>query len=134
MADYNRDKNPGAVAKIAKDMVGETMNWFDREGSKQNVNKCTLAEAKLLDSILKDNLDEVKPKDKMQMVAYASKSKDENARLIQFSEGQADSRKELTISQIAPYLTPDELTILSKAADRYDEMMATSAGNKSPLQ
>lgn len=114
-------------------MVGETMGWFERDIAQENVNACTKLETKIINSLLNENMAEIKAKDKTQMLAYTTKSKDQNARLIQFSQGAPDSRKEITVGQLLPALTPEELTIFDGVLARLEGKTPTDTGGQSPL-
>ena len=114
-------------------MVGETMGWFERDIAQENVNACTKLEAKILNSLMNENLSEVKAKDKTQMLAYTTKSKDQNARLVQFSQGEPDSRKEISIGQFLRLLTPAELEIFDGVLARFEENSSMDTGGQKPL-
>ena len=119
--------------KIAASMVSSTMEWFDAEQAKQTVNECVKFSKKLVDEVMRRKLKEVKEKDLMQMLAYVGKTLDQVARLTQFSAGAADSRQEVTVSQLLPLLTPTELAVFDAALLRLETDQATGAPTKSEL-
>ena len=104
--------------KIAGRLVGATMDWLDMDAAKNTVNECLKFAKKTIETLNLANLDEVKPKDLSQMIAYTVKALDEAARLVQFGQGQPDSRAEVTIGQLLPLLTQDELAIFDAAMER----------------
>lgn len=121
-------KNNGA--KIAADLVAQTAEWFDAANAKPMVNECVKMSRKLIKSLLQSDLEEVRAKDQSQMLAYIGKTLDQVARLVQFSEGKADSRQEITVAQLLPHLSEEELTIFDRALARIE---ATGANAKSEL-
>ena len=94
------------------------------------VNECVKMSRKLIASLLSDDLGDVKAKDKSQMLAYVGKTLDQVARLVQFSEGKADTRQEITVASLLPHLSEEELAIFDKALARIE---ATGASEKSEL-
>ena len=122
--------------KIAAGLVAETAEWFDAENAKPMVNECVKMSRKLIESLLKDNLDKQKPKDKTQMLAYVGKTLDQVARFIQFSAGKADQRTEVSVASLLPLLTEEELLIFNRALARMEasaSTVATGASEKSEL-
>lgn len=116
--------------KIAADLVAQTAEWFDAGNAKPMVNECVKMSRKLIASLLSDDLGDVKAKDKSQMLAYVGKTLDQVARLVQFSEGKADTRQEITVASLLPHLSEEELAIFDKALARIE---ATGASEKSEL-
>ena len=116
--------------KIAADLVAQTAEWFDAENAKPMVNECVAFSRKLISQLMADDLTEVKPKDKSQMLAYVGKTLDQVARFIQFSQGKADSRQEVTVASLLPHFTEEEMAIFDKALARIE---ATGANAKSGL-
>lgn len=110
--------------RIAAELVAQTMEWFDADNAKPMVNECVKISRKIVSSLLKDNFDKEKAKDKSQMLAYIGKTLDQVARFIQFSVGKPDSRAEVTVASLLPMLTEEELAIFNVALAR---MEATSA-------
>ena len=122
---------PGNGNKILGEMASQSMEWFDTTGARGTVNECVKFSQKLIQSLMKDNLSEVKTKDKSQMLAYVGKTLDQVARLVQFSAGGADSRQEVTLSSLLPLLSEEEMAIFDKALAR---LTAPDIGGKPPSE
>ena len=116
--------------RLAKMLV--EMSWFNADPAKENVNECTLVEQKIIKQMGQADLTAVKPKDLGQMLAYVTKAKDVNARLVQFSAGAPDSRTEMVLDDILPLLSNEELAIVSAAFQRIKNTQAT--GDAEQLQ
>lgn len=104
--------------QIADELVTDAMTWFNADTAKLTVNECILFAQKLVKSLTLDNLKSVKPKDKSQMLAYIGKTLDQIARLTQFTQGKADTRTEVTIANLLPLLSEEEMVIFDKAIAR----------------
>ena len=117
-------------AQVLGQMVSQTMEWFDSPGAQGTVNECVKFSKKLIASLLKDDLTEVKAKDKSQMLAYVGKTLDQVSRLVQFGAGAADSRQEVTLATLLPLLSEEEMAIFDKALAR---ITATGDTPKSEL-
>jgi len=117
-------------AEIAAELVADTMEWFDADNAKPMVNECIALNRELVQSIAKDKLDEVKPKDKAQMASYLGKVADGTARLVQFSAGKPDQRTEISIASLLNHCTEAELAVFDQVIARIE---ATGAGEKSVL-
>ena len=122
---------PGNGNKILGEMVSQSMEWFDTVGARGTVNECVKFSQKLIQSLMTDDLGDVKTKDKSQMLAYVGKTLDQVARLVQFSAGGADSRQEVTLSSLLPLLSEDEMAIFDKALAR---LTAPAIGAKQPSE
>ena len=115
------------------------MSWFDAVPAKQTVNECVKFARKIVQSLAKEELTEIKAKDKSQMLAYVGKTLDQIARLTQFSEGKPDSRQELTLAALLPFLKDEELTIFNRAVERLEQtqtqtqVLVTGDSTKSAL-
>lgn len=118
--------------KIAKSMAAGTLDWFDVEPAKLTANQCLKVVNNLIQSMLKDNFDDEKPKDKGQTGAYLIKMMDVLGRFIQFSQGQADSRKEVTVADLLPHLSSEELAIFDRALARLEQAADTGATTPFP--
>ena len=116
--------------RIAAELVAATAEWFDAEAAKPMVNECVKMSRKLIDSLIEDDLTEVKPKDKTQMLAYVGKTLDQVARFVQFSAGKPDQRTELSVASLLPHLSEEELAIFDKVLARIE---ATGDSGKSEL-
>lgn len=116
--------------RIAAELVAQTLEWFDADNAKPMVNACVKMSRKLIDSLLTDNLKEVKAKDKTQMLAYVGKTLDQVARFIQFSAGKPDSRAEVTVAALLPLLTEEELAIFNRALTRLESAPTVATGVK----
>ena len=119
--------------KIAKSLVSETMAWFEVDPAKHTVNECVKFAKKLVAELMADDLKEVKPKDKGQLLAYVGKSLDQIARLVQFSAGQPDSRQEVSVADLLPLLSEEEFQIFQRAIDRVKESPAIGAPKLSQM-
>lgn len=119
----------GGFDNIGKKMT--SMQWFDVDPAKQTANECILFAKKLIAALASDDLTEVKTKDKGQLLAYLAKAMDQISRLIQFSQGEADSRQEITLAQLLPHLQEDELAIFDRALERLATQEAGGAGEPS---
>ena len=119
--------------KIAASMVASTMEWLDADTAKLTVNECLQFVKKATRALNQADLSEMKPKDISQMVAYAVKYLDEAARLVQFSQGAPDSRQEVTIGQLFPLLTAEEVAVLAPALQRLQNAQDTGAVKQSEL-
>jgi len=117
--------------RLQKAMMAGTMEWFKADVAKDNVNECTEVEQKIVRQIAKADLSELKAKDLGQTLAYVTKAKDQNARLIQFSAGAADTRTELSLDAILPLLSNEEFAIFQAALVRLQAVQAT--GELTPL-
>ena len=122
MGDYRNHSADGA--KALKSMVSSTMEWFDADNAQHTVNECVQFSRNLIKSLMAEDLATVKAKDKSQMLAYIGKTLDQVARLTQFSQGQPDSRPELSIGQFLALLTPDELGVFDLALKRLQDASA----------
>ena len=114
-------------ARLAAELVAETMEWFDADNAKPMVNECVQMSRNLIKSLLSENLDEVKAKDKSQMLAYVGKTLDQVARFIQFSAGKPDQRTEVTVATLLQHLSDDEMIVFDKVIARIE-----ATGAKSP--
>ena len=114
-------------ARLAAELVAETMEWFDADNAKPMVNECVKMSRNLIKSLLSENLDEVKAKDKSQMLAYVGKTLDQVARFIQFSAGKPDQRTEVTVATLLQNLTDAEMAVFDKVLARIE-----ATGAKSP--
>ena len=114
-------------ARLAAELVAETMEWFDADNAKPMVNECVKMSRNLIKSLLSENLDEVKAKDKSQMLAYVGKTLDQVARFIQFSAGKPDQRTEVTVATLLQNLTDAEMAVFDKVLARIE-----ATGDKSP--
>ena len=119
MAGANIDR--AKSKQIGDELASDMMTWFSASVSKDTVNECLQFAQKLVRSLMNDNLNEVKSKDKSQMLAYVGKTLDQIARLTQFSQGQPDSRQAVTVDTLLPLLTDDELAIFTRALARLEE-------------
>ena len=116
-------------ARLAAELVAETMEWFDADNAKPMVNECVQMSRNLIKSLLSENLDEVKAKDKSQMLAYVGKTLDQVARFIQFSAGKPDQRTEVTVATLLQHLSDDEMIVFDKVIARIE-----ATGAKSPSE
>mgnify|MGYP001614368764 FL=1 len=116
-------------ARLAAELVAETMEWFDADNAKPMVNECVKMSRNLIKSLLSENLDEVKAKDKSQMLAYVGKTLDQVARFIQFSAGKPDQRTEVTVATLLSHLSDDEMIVFDKVIARIE-----ATGAKSPSE
>ena len=117
-------------ARLAAELVAETMEWFDADNAKPMVNECVKMSRNLIKSLLNENLDEVKAKDKSQMLAYVGKTLDQVARFIQFSAGKPDQRTEVTVATLLANLSDEEMAVFDKVLARIE---ATGAKTPSAL-
>jgi hypothetical protein len=117
-------------ARLAAELVAETMEWFDADNAKPMVNECVKMSRNLIKSLLKENLTDVKAKDKSQMLAYVGKTLDQVARFIQFSAGKPDQRTEVTVATLLANLSDSEMEVFDKALARIE---ATGAKTPSAL-
>ena len=119
--------------RISKELVADSMKWFEAESAKLTVNECIKFAKKMIDQLMKDDLTKVKAKDKSQMMAYLGKTLDQIARLVQFSAGQPDTRTEITIGSLLPLLNDEELAIFNRAIERLEQGQGTGASEPSRL-
>ncbi len=117
-------------ARLAGELVAETMEWFDAASAKPMVNECVQMSRNLIKSLLSENLDEVKAKDKSQMLAYVGKTLDQVARFIQFSAGKPDQRTEVTVGTLLSHLSDEEMAVFDKVLARIE---ATGGKSQSAL-
>src|SRR3990167_9417621 len=96
-------------ARLAGELVAETMEGFDADNAKPMVNECVKMSRNLIKSLLSEDLSEVKAKDKSQMLAYVGKTLDQVARFIQFSTGAPDQRTEVTVATLLANLSDKAL-------------------------
>lgn len=99
-------------------MVADSMGWFDADPAKMTANEGVAFAHKLIKELMRDDLTEVKAKDKGQLLAYLAKAVDQLSRLVQFSQGEADTRTEVTVASLLPHLLPEELDIFDRALAR----------------
>jgi hypothetical protein len=125
--------NSQTGAQIAQELVADTAEWFDITNAKPMVNECVQMSRKLIQSLLKSNLNDVKAKDQSQMLAYVGKTLDQVGRYIQFSDGKPDSRQEITVASLLPHLSEEELVIFDKALIRMEASQIEAIGDKKPL-
>ena len=113
-------------ARLAGELVTETMEWFDADNAKPMVNECVKMSRNLIKSLLSEDLSEVKAKDKSQMLAYVGKTLDQVARFIQFSTGAPDQRTEVTVATLLANLSDEEMAVFDKALARIEAIGAKS--------
>ena len=107
--------------RIAKELVSESMKWFETDLAKLTVNQGITFLKKLIDQLMQNDLSKVKAKDQSQMAAYIGKLIDQIARLVQFSAGQPDTRTEITIASLLPHLNDEEFAIFNRAIERWEQ-------------
>ena len=118
------------AAKLATNAV---MDWIDVDSAKHTVNECLAFAKKGISVLNQADLSETPPKDVSQMIINVVKALDEAARLVQYSQGQPDSRAEITIGQLFAVLSPEEVSLLRPALQRLQDAQDTGEPKNSQL-
>jgi hypothetical protein len=110
-------KNYSYGDKVIENAVQEAAGWMKTGEATKAVNSAIEALRRVSEYLAQVDFAGMKPEVAARTGAYLAKMVDEIARLVEFSQGKADSRPEIGLRDLLPVLTDEQFKELTRWVD-----------------
>ena len=103
--------------RVIENATKNAGSWIDSGEAKKAVNSALEALRKCSEYLSQVDFSRMKPEVAARTGAYLAKTVDEVARLIEFSQGKADSRPDIGLGAMLPLFTNEQFAQLNRWID-----------------